>query len=271
MFSRTFAALLVTALALSAQGKLEINGQNFPITNVYACMCPDTFDSKKTVLQILAVDRELAPHVRTDADAVRDLVWNKQLNGIAFQIDGNSIFWNLRSSVAGSISVTRSPNPFKLTITPTRVKGQLKLAEPDSVGDTKYYFEFPIDAAIEKPAAEPAPTPADRAAAAKSPAAQAYLAFQKVLMTGTVSQIADLVDPEKGEMMRKEPKANEMLAFIRQMQAKNIAVLKATESADEATLITSGVTDGKPQSGKITMKKMAGKWIVMKESWKGSM
>lgn len=261
--------------ALMAQtpvGKMVINGSEIPFTNVYACMCPDPFDKKKSVLTLVATDRPVPPEVRTSEDAIRDLVWDKKLYAFEMRIDGDNVGWNVRPpGGGGNISSSRSPNPFKLTITATTVKGQVKLPEPSKLGDTTYSFDFAVDATIEKPVVEAPPSPADRAAAAKSPAAQAYIAFQKVLMTGTVAQIAEMVDPEKAEMMRKEPRANEMLAFIRKMQPKNIAVLKATETGDDAVLIASGTEEGKPQTGKIQMKKMAGKWIIMKESWQGKM
>lgn len=263
----------MATLSLSAQGKLEVNGQTFALTHVYACLCPDQFDSKKTLLTIRAVDREVARAVRTDGDAMRDLFWNGELNGVEITIEGNSAAWRLRTKAVGNASVfgNRSPNPFALTVTATNVKGTAKLSESVETGGTKYFFEFPVDAVIEKPIVEPPPTAADRAAALKSPAAQAYMAFQKVLMSGTVAQIADLVDPEKGEMMRAEPNAKEMLAFIRKMQPTGITVLKATETGDDAALIASGMEGTKPQTGKVTMKKLNGKWIVMKESWKGSL
>ena len=262
----------MAALSLSAQGKLEVNGQSFSLTHVYACLCPDQFDSKKTLLTIRAVDREVAPAIRTDGEAMRELFWDGKLNGVEITIEGNSAAWRLKTKAVGNASVfgNRSPNPFALTVTATNVKGSAKLAETAENAGANYRFEFAVDAVIEKPIVEPPPTAADRAAAAQNPAAQAYLAFQKVLMTGTVAQIADLVDPQKGEMMRQEPNAKEALAFIRKMQPKQIAVLKATGAGDDVQLITSGMDGAKPQSGKVAMKKINGKWIVMKEAWQNA-
>lgn len=55
------------------------------------------------------------------------------------------------------------------------------------------------------------------------------------------------------------------------MEPKQIKILKATEDGDVATLVLTGVLDGKPQKGTATMKKINGQWLMAGEAWKGSM
>ena len=260
-------AILGTATAFAAPGVFEVEGTKFELTHVYARKAPKTFEKGKEALFILAVDRALAPDVRVDEDAVRGLVWDKQLNGIEIEIDGDSVSWRLKTSAAGgSVSGSRSPNPYSLQITPTRVKGRIEMNERES-SHTKYYVAFDIDAAIERYLAPPAPSAADTAAAQGHAATKAYFAFQAALMKGDKATMMKLIDPEKAKMM-DTPEFPAMIKFIQEMQAKNIKVLKVAEKGDTASLTVVG--DAGKQTGTATMERRNGQWIVMKESWRNA-
>lgn len=260
-------AILGTATAIAAPGVFEVEGTKFELTHVYARKAPNAFDKSKETLYILAVDRVLAPEVRVDEDAVRSLVWDKKLNGIELEIDGDSVSWMLKTSAAGgSVSGSRSPNPYKLQITPTRVKGRIEMDERESK-HSKYYVAFDIDAAIERDVAPSAPSAADTAAAQGHAATKAYFTFQAALMKGDKATMMKLIDPEKAAMMNT-PEFPQMIKFIQEMQAKNIKVLKVAEKGDSATLSVSG--DAGKQTGTVTMERRNGQWIVMKESWKNA-
>jgi len=260
-------AVLGTATAIAATGIFEINDKKFELTHVYARKAPSTFEKKEESLYILAVDRALAPEVRTDENAVRGLVWDNKLNGIELEIKGDSVSWMLKTSAAGgSVSGSRSPNPHKLQFTPTRVKGRVEMNERES-SHTKYFIAFDVDSAIERYVAPPAPTAADTAAAKKHPATSAYMTFQAALMKGDKATMVKLIDPEKAKMM-DTPDFPQMLKFIQEMQAKNIQVLRVIEKGDSATLTVTG-SAGK-QTGEVAMERRGGQWIVMKESWQDS-
>ena len=158
-------AVISSAAAIAAPGVFEVEGTKFELTHVYARKAPSTFEKSEESLYILAVDRALAPEVRTDESAVRELVWDKQLNGIELEFRGDSVSWMLKTSAAGgSVSGSRSPNPYKLQITATRVKGRIEMNEREN-SHAKYYVAFDIDAAIERFVEPPPPSAADTAAA----------------------------------------------------------------------------------------------------------
>lgn len=261
---------LCISLAANAAGFLTVNGKTVQLTHAYAYTAPQTFDSSKQATFVLAVDRELAPEVRTDPDAVRDLVWDGKLNAIELEISGDSASLLIKSKLSDmSISVSRSPNPFAVQFASGRAKGSVKLEAPGKVGDTTYDFAFDVDAAIEKQPVEAEPTAADRKKAATSEAAKAYLDYQKVLAKGDIEQLLKMVDAEKAAQARNNPEFPKMLQFIQAMQPKGIVVLKATETANAATLIAEGKDeDGAMSRAKVTMTKVDGQWRVEKESWK---
>jgi Domain of unknown function (DUF4878) len=68
--------------------------------------------------------------------------------------------------------------------------------------------------------------------------------------------------------MVDSPDFPKMLEMVQAMQAKDIHVLKATESGNTATLIVDGTQDGKPQRGKVILTKSDGRWNLVSESWK---
>ena len=254
----TLTAALTIAAALLPAGTLEVEGRKLTITNVYVRKGPAKFEKGKETLQILVADRELPLAVRTDPDAVRELMWNQQVNAMEFEIDGDTLHYSLRTE-KGNLSGSRSPNPLKLAITPTHVKGKMALEE-----EGKYKLDADVDAAIERAPVEVPPTPADAAAARKSEAAKTYFALQAALMRGDKAGMMKLVDPEKAKMM-DTPDFAQMLKIVQSMQPKNIQVLKATETGETAELIVTG--DAGKQRGKAKMAKPNGQWLVMKESW----
>jgi hypothetical protein len=265
-----FACLfLLSASLLPAAGKMTVNGTTVDLPFVYARNMPDTFDPKKTVLYILAVDRELPPNVRTDKDEVWRMAMDGKMNGVEFELSPNGARWTLRTKLAGGISTSRSPNPFALQITEAKVTGTLSLPEPATLGDHTYQFNIPVDTVIEKPVVEPPPTAADRAAAANSPVTKAFLTYLAALRRGDKEGILSAVDPEKAAMARESQEWPQILAMIQSMEPINIVVQKATVTGDQAVLLATGTLNGRPQTGKVTMIQLGGRWLVKNESWKG--
>lgn len=260
--------LLLFATLLPAAGKLTVNGKTIELPYVYARRAPDTFDAKKTVLYLLAADRELSPQVRGEKDEVWSLARAEKLNGIEFEISADGARWSLRTALAPGFSTQRSPNPFALEISAARVKGSLSLTEPITLGDHTYTFTIPVDAAIEKPVVEPPPTAADRAAAANSPVTKAFLAYVAALRKGDKEAILSAVDPEKAAMARESGDWPQILKMIQSMEPINIVVEKVTVTGDDAVLWAAGTLDGKPQTGKVTMMQRDKRWLVAKEAWK---
>lgn len=251
---------------MAAPGKLVLDEKTYVISHVYARRGPDVFDAKKMTTYLLASDTELAAADRVDNDTIRDLSWSGKINAVEIELTDDGISWRILSNQAKmSMSGSRSPNPFALQVTPDRIRGTVKMSGPEKLGDTTYYFEFPVDAAIEKKQEVPPPTAADKVAARGSAAAKAYLAYLVVLMNGDKAGLMKAVDPAKAKMI-DTPEFPEMIKFIQTMQPKNVEVLRAAEKGDTAELAVSG--NGGSETGTVKMEKIQGSWVVMKESWK---
>jgi hypothetical protein len=257
-------ACLTTAIA--APGKLVLDGKTYELSHVYARRSPNVFEPKKMTTYLLASDIELSAADRVDNDAIRELTWSGKMNAVEIELTDGGISWSILSSHSKmSMSGSKSPNPFALQVTADRIRGTVKMAAPEKLGDTSYYYEFPVDAVIEKKVEAPAPTAADKVAAQSAASTKAYQAYLVVLMKGDKAGLMKAVDPAKGQMM-DTPEFPEMLKFIQSVQPKNITVLRATEAGDKAELIVSG--NAGSETGTVKMQKINGAWIVMKESWK---
>jgi hypothetical protein len=259
--------VLAAVAAMAAEpGKLVVNGKSYALTHVYARKGPDPFEKTKMATYVIAVDRELNAATRSDEDALRELAWDGKLNMVEIQLNDGGISWSIRTvEQKGSVSGSQSPDPYKLTVAGGRVKGTVKMAEASKLGETEYYFEFPVDAAIEVKVAAPAPTAADKAAARTAASTKAYFAYQKALLAGDKEGIKRAVDPEKAAHV-DTPEFPQMIKFIQEMQPKNIEVLRAVETGDDAELTLSG--NGGADTGTVKMKRMNGAWLIMRESWK---
>jgi hypothetical protein len=260
-----FTALAFNALMFAAPGKLTLDGKTVELTHVYARKAPSIFDSKTLTTYILATDRELPASVRLDDDAIREMGWSGKLNSVQIELNDSGINWSIRSTATkNSLSGSQSPNPYKLTIASGRVTGLVKMEKPHKLGDSNYYFEFPVDAAIETKAVAAAPTTKDKVAAQTSAPAKAYLALQAAIRKGDKAAILKGVDPDRAAKVNT-PEFPEMLKMIQAMQAKDIEVLQATETGDTAELAVAG--SGK-ESGTVKMRKLNSNWVVVRESWK---
>lgn len=260
------AGLAIGSALSAAPGKLVIHGETIVLTHVYARRAPQSFDEKKSAYYLLAVDRELSPAVRVDEDEVRSLVWDNKLNGIEIELSENSANWMLKTrKIDGSISGSRSPNPFQVQFAGNRAKGVVKPEGPSKAGGTTYSFEFEVDAPVEVKTPAVEPTAADKAEAKNSSAAKAYLTYLAALLKGDKVALMKSVDPEKAKMI-DTPEFPKMLAFIQEMQPKNIEVVRAVESGDNAELTVLG--DAGKSRGTVKMSRALGGWRVVRESWK---
>ncbi len=260
--------LLTCSTVLPAAGKLIINGTTVSLTHVYSRRAPSTFDTDKTILYILAVDRELSPSVRVERDDIWNLSMAGKLNAIEFELSDDSARWILRTNLGKGVSGSRPRSPFNLQTANDRVKGNLTLAEPATLGDNTYIFDIAVDTEIEKPIVELPPTAADRAAAADSPVTKAFLAYVAALRKGDKEAILKAIDPEKATMARNSPEWPKILAMIQDMEPTDIVVEKATIAGDDAVLMVTGLNSKKLQTGKVTMMRLNNQWLVKKEAWK---
>jgi len=252
----------------AANGKLILDGKTYILSHVYARQAPSPFDPKKMSTVVMAVDRELSAEDRLDPDVLRNLERRGALNGVEIELHGGSVSWTLMCNrLDMSMSLSKSPDPFNLQVANGKVTGMAKMGGPEKFAGHEYYFEFPVDAALEMKKVLPPPTAADAAAAQNAASVKAYRAYGVALAKGDKAALIKSVDPEKAKMV-DTPDFPEMLKFIQSMQPKNIQVLRAVETGDKAELTVSG-NAGK-ETGTVKMQKIGGNWLVMKESWKNA-
>ncbi|MCL4784185.1 MAG: hypothetical protein KJZ70_14220 [Bryobacterales bacterium] len=267
------AVTLVTCVSWMAQagdasGTLEVNGKTYQITHAYGIAVEDAFEKGKDMPMLILSDRPLPEKLlneKTDFFELRDA----GMNGMKMEFYSNGSNYSMMlvgAGVEGSVSVSGTFDADQFSVyEPAKLAG--KIAAEKSVGDTtfKYNVVFATDVLPRK--AKVAPTAAQLKAAQSAASAKAYLAFNQAVRDGKLDVIRGLVVRERAAMM-DSPDFKNMLGLIQAMMPADIAVVKATETGDDAELELTGKQDGKEKDGTVTMKKVGGKWLVEKESWK---
>ena len=256
------------AQAGDASGTLEVNGKTYQITHAYGIAVEDAFEKGKDMPMLILSDRPLPEKLlneKVDFFELRDA----GMNGMKMEFYSKGTNYSMMlvgAGVEGSVSVsgTFDSNQFSV-YEPARLAG--KIAAEKSVGDTtfKYNVVFATDVLPRK--AKVAPTAAQLKAAQSAASAKAYLAFNQAVRDGKLDAIRAAVAPERAAMM-DSPDFKNMLGLIQAMMPADIAVVKATETGNDAELELTGKQDGKEKDGTVTMKKIGGKWLVEKEPWK---
>jgi hypothetical protein len=234
----------------------------------------DTFDMKYAAAtlagggtRIVLADKPIPEEILDDESQIWDLK-SRGYHGLQIDIPQdkqNYAVFVISSTLEGSRTSSGTLDSKRLTVfTKQRVEGSLERAPEELAGVTMgYTVKFAAD--VIPP--EPAPTPADAAAAAGKQSTIAYLALVSAIRSGNKQKIIDLAPPDKRAII-DTPQFPEMLKMVQAMTPVDIRVLKATETGDHARLIARGSMDGTPQRGKIYLNRVNGKWIMASESWK---
>lgn len=251
-----------------AEGQLTVNGKAHNLRYAAAVRVPDGSDKTKLNLRVVLSEDPMLPEMLFDEGGLFRLSIDGKLHGVQMDFYEGGVNWMLLSrDYSGSFSGSQSPNPFPYQVKGDRVDGSMAT---DKKGDKESFsIQARYSANIAAYVPEPAPTAADAEAAKKSAAARAYLDLQDAIRKGDRARILAAAPPEARARM-DSPEFPEMLKFIQAMQARELRVLKAVETGNEAKLWLAGKSEeGKPQSGKATLQLENGKWIMRKESWKG--
>lgn len=255
----------------SASGTMTIEGKTFELKHAKATRIVDWTDKQKEATLLLLTDNPVPDSAVLDSGELMDLYRDGKVNGlkVEFTDDGQNRSYILMSNAyEGSISMSGTFDSAKelAVFTEKRIEGTM-VQEPRKLGDTTYAFDVKFAADVAPRVIESEPTPADTAAAAKASSAKAYLAFIEAVRKGDKAKLLAMSPPERREMI-DTPDFPEILKMVQAMMAKNIRVLKTTETGDKAILIASGIEDGKEQRGKITMIRQSnGSWAMERESW----
>lgn len=251
----------------TASGFMTINNERFELNSVAAILAPDTFDKTKLQTRIVIADKPIPMGILGDEGEVWDLK-TKGFHGLEISINedkSNYSLFVISSTLQGhTISLSGTFDAKRVSIfTKQRAAGSME-AKPDKIGDTTFSYSVKFDTRVAQP--EAAPTAADTAAAAGKESTKAYLALVAAIRAGDKAKIIALSPPDKRAMI-DTPDFPKMLELVQMMTPTKIEVLKATETGDEATLIARGISEGKPQRGKIYLSRVGGKWVMKSESW----
>lgn len=257
--------------ANDVSGTLTIQGQTFKLTHAHARLVVDDFDKSLTATMIIVTDRPIPEAARDDQMALFRLASEGKITGVKLEYreGGSNVSIVLMSSLLeGSVSLARSgTNVQPEVLTPTRVEGRAEIEER-TIGSVTIALDvrFAVDVAPRIVVAEP--TDAEIAAAQTSSAAKMYLALNKAIHAGDKAGLLAAVEPDKRAMM-DTPDFPEMLKAVQSMTPKNVKVLRAVETAEQAILTVSAVqSDGKVERGKITLTRGPnGQWYMAGEDW----
>lgn len=271
------AATLIPGALLAAQnnasGTLTLQGQTVTIRHAYAVQIPDWFEKTKFGTRLVLSDSPIQASAIPDYMELVSLARAGRIHAIQFEIGagGSSFSMSVLSTkIPGSLSVSKNFDVRSLKVfNPVRIEGSLS-APASTLGGMQYQYDVQFAADIAPHTVPKPPTAADASAAARAASAQAYLAFTAALRAGNKAKLLELASPQVRRMI-DQPDFAEKLSFIQAMMPGDIRVLKAEENGEEAKLTVSGTEDGKTKSGTVTMQRVDGKWLMVKESWKSSM
>jgi hypothetical protein len=256
----------------TASGTLTVQGQTIQMKYAYAVQIPDFFDKAKMGTRLLVTDAPVPDAAVQEEMELMSLARTGKLNAIQFEIgsERSSVSMSVLSNkLGGSLSVSKGFDAKAVPVfTATRMEGTM-VVEPSKLGPMTYQYNVKFATAIAPRVVAPAPTTSDAASAAKAASAQAYLAFVAAVRSGNKAKMLELASPKVRQMM-DTPDFAQNLAMVQAMLPSKIQVLKATETGDEATLMVTGTEEGQTKRGTVTMMRQAGKWYIVKESWKSA-
>jgi hypothetical protein len=256
--------------AQNADGKLNINDHSYDLKHAYAFQVPDVFDKEKMATKVLVTDREVPEKLLKAKFNIFDL-GDAGITGLSLEFfsEGSSYSLNLISSHRASVSLSGSfDRELVKTLEPDRIE-VAGMQDDREFGSTtmSYQLSFGADVAPHVVVPPYVPNQADMDAAAKAESTKAYLAFHEAMGKGDIDAIRGMVVPERAEMMN-DPDFKEMFAFVQEMMAKDVKVLRAVEEGDEAELLLTGTMMGEENSrGKVDLQRINGKWLIGMESW----
>jgi hypothetical protein len=257
--------------AQTADGYIKTGADRRELHFARAARVTDDLDKTKQMLHLILSEAEISSKALFDRGELLGIKYQKKNQIVEFNFHEDGVNWFLMSKEmegGGTLSLSRSPNPFPFEISGDTVKGKVEDHGEASSMHPPYEIAVSYSAKLEEAVVEPAPTPADAIAAAKSPATKAYLDLVAAIRAGDKAKIMAGVGPEQRAQV-DTPQFPQALKFIQSMMPSNLKVLKVVEKDGEATLTLSGMLEGSPQKGQSVMKLEGGKWLMHSESWEG--
>lgn len=286
MFSRHASALVLSLFAATAahaaapgtaSGTLTVNGKPVTLSYAMARTQKNPFDAKKTDVLLLLTNVPVAPAAMADDFGRMKLAGKNDFAGVEVEIDpeGNVISGTLYSpefrKFNGMISAT-GMHKFEGTMTPLAIEGKLFIPKEDDFASYTYRYEATFHAAIAKAAAERGAMSTPGAMRGKALPAdggapgRAYRDYLAALAAGDAAKLARCVDAQHAARLRK-PEARQMLTMIREMEPKNVQIVRGAVDGSKATLEVTGKDGDATATGTVEMVLESGAWKLAEETW----
>ncbi len=269
-------SILLTALLVAAtlraqdsvSGFLMLDSQRFDINFIAAALVPDPFDKTHTKLRIrvLMADRAFDPDLITEAAHGIDLK-QKGYHGLEFEVTQDKGIFSLSvisNTLKSSIATSGTFDASQLAVlSRQRIQAHLS-SRPDKIAGVSLSYDVKFAAGI---APIEVPTASDRAAAAQSPSAIAYLALHDAIMSNDKQRFLDSMPPDRRAVYQNQDISPAMSMAVN-FGPRNVEVLKAAETGDRARLLIRSADPGQPSHrGIVRLKRIDGRWYLDSESW----
>ncbi len=269
----------------AAQGTLTVNGKPVSLKHAYAALEPNPFDEKKDDIVIVLSDQPIsddvlgtkelsqAPHTANLKNYLK-LTFREDKDGAMGTFRGGWKVGNrmLIHEALGGRGLQSSPD-FDSQVAAVAVGKDRVEATVSTKGVTesmkeKVEYKVAFNAAVR-------PRPADPTVDASNGKAlptgggepgKAYLALNKAMLSGDLGALTKLAPPDG---LPPDDQLEQMLPVIKEMAAQNVKVVSGFVNGEHATLNIVGDSMGeKGKEGTVQMAQKAGRWQVVKESWK---
>src|SRR5450631_1582141 len=276
--SRVFLAAFVLAAGVAAvapraraadgkaEGTITVNGKTTKLSYAYARAVKGFFDKTKEDVEVVLSDVPLEAKALEDQFERMHMADAGKLHAfeITIDADGKPISTAFRHNgfKGPSPSGLSSEDVFtKKVFDGKTVDARYKSAKQQEFFGNTYSFDVAFRADITRAVKPVPPTPAETAAARKSPEAKVYAEFLAAVQKEDLGALRKLFTKEQAKNL-DSPDAKKMVGFVKMMSATDIQVLKLVEKGDTADLTVSGKQDGNAANGVVHMVKEGGAWKV---------
>jgi hypothetical protein len=243
-------------------GTLTLNGVPVAIAHVYATAEPGFFDPTKEDVHVLLSDAALSDEERADVFALQALAREGRLRAVEVVIDadGAPIAGSLfAKEFEGMVSATGMHRFTRERLDRTGIAGRLAVEEPHAFMGVTFQYEARFTAPIPRP-----PTPEERAAQLRSPAAQAAAAYVAAIHTRGLATFIATLSAEAATDYRGPDGAAKLGALADDMpdDARVVSLVPQTDGSVLASVEGHRAADGMVIAYTLRMVEEGGAWKV---------
>ncbi|MBN2433184.1 MAG: hypothetical protein JXQ27_17070 [Acidobacteria bacterium] len=252
-------------------GQLTVGGESTPLQYVYAFQKPGFFDKSKLDSIVILSNMGLPAAALDDPFERMRLQREGGLACVELTIDTEQdlISVSLRHA---NFKISPSGNSTDYVLELERfdgrgVAGKVHCKKEQEFADVVFRFDATFDVAYDREEEAATPATAAMEAAAASPQAAVYRAYEKAVQNGDLAALKKLVTDEVAAMMDDE-KATEMMAMLKAFLPTDLTFLRLSVDGDSAELILQGLMEGEKTDGIGRFVRLQDEWRLAKVSWK---